>query len=204
MCCRHSCCCSHQQSLSQWNNIANILQYFVIIIVVVFVDELKNDEPKRKKRSREKSAAHHQKTTEKSPSFPSNQLRHQSSFHRFLLLFSLFGPFLSIAGCCCSNHFCFSVNNFRYRNYVYISFTCLIPAIHTTHNVHTKQSTIMKIEISTSQGNAHSTHSFQFTFIHTHTHIQDTNRSATKTMAKNERLRNSLRIWISTTTTKKK
>lgn len=43
----------------------------------------------------------------------------------------------------------------------------MIPATHTTHNVHTKQSTIMKIEISTTQGNAHSTHSLLYTLTHT-------------------------------------
>lgn len=44
----------------------------------------------------------------------------------------------------CSNHFCFSVNNFRYRNYVYISFTC------SEHNNRTyNKTTIMKIEIKT-------------------------------------------------------
>lgn len=76
---------------------------------------------------------------QESPSFPSNQLRHQSSFHRFVVCFC--------SSCCvvlCSNHFCFSVNNFRYRNYVYISFTC------SEHNNRTyNKTTIMKIEIKT-------------------------------------------------------
>lgn len=100
------------------------------------MNETHTEKERNTQRTKTTTTTMEKSSAQESPSFPSNQLRHQSSFHRWFVCFCVRRSVVL-----CSNHF--SVFRLIISGIV-IMFTC------SEHNNRTcNKTTIMKIEIKT-------------------------------------------------------